>query len=163
MIFVIEALILCLIFTVIVTVSVYRNPKEWISDYPPAIQARCRELGITTAESGKMPPKVIARKVIASAVSALVFALVLIRFNGAESFREGLLFSYGLWLIVDWYDALILDCLWFCHSRKVIIPGTEDMVDEYHNYGFHIKMSLIGMAIGLPVCVMCGILVQFMH
>lgn len=163
MIFVIEALILCLIFTMIVTISVYRNPKEWISDYPPAIQTRCRELGIITAESGKMPPKVIARKVIASVIAAFGFALVLIHFNGAGSFREGVLLSYGLWLIVDWYDALVLDCIWFSHSRKVIIPGTEDMIDEYHNYGFHIKMSLIGMVIGLPVCVICGILVQLMH
>ena len=163
MIFVIEAFVLCLIFTIIVASSVYRDPKEWISDYPPAIQARCRELGITTTESGKMPPKVIARKAIASVVCAIVLAQVLIYFNGAESFLEGALLSYGLWLVADWYDALVLDCLWFSHSRKVIIPGTEDMVDEYHNYGFHIKMSLIGMAIGLPVCVVCGILVQLMH
>ena len=30
-----------------------------------------------------------------------------------------------IWLIIDWYDALVLDSIWFCHSKKVRIPGTE--------------------------------------
>ena len=43
-----------------------------------------------------------------------------------------------IWLIIDWYDALVLDSIWFCHSKKVRIPGTEDM-EEYKDYCFHIK------------------------
>ncbi len=45
-----------------------------------------------------------------------------------------LLISYGLWFAVVRYDAFIIDCVWFTHSKKVIISGTEDMVDEYYNY-----------------------------
>lgn len=44
-----------------------------------------------------------------------------------------------------------MDCLWFCHSKKVVIPGTEGM-KEYKDYLFHIKGSLKGMLLGLPVC-----------
>ena len=65
--------------------------------------------------------------------------------------------SYLIWLIIDWYDALILDCLWFCHSKKVRIPGTEDM-EEYRDYRFHIRQSCIGMALGLHACLAVGAL-----
>ena len=54
----------------------------------------------------------------------------------------------------------MIDCIWFSHSRRIIIKGTEDMEDEYHNYVYHIKESLKGMVIGIPVCFLTGILVM---
>lgn len=70
----------------------------------------------------------------------------------------GFINSYIIWLIIDWYDAFVLDCIWFCHSKKVRIPGTEDM-KEYKNYWFHIKQSLIGMILGILACILVGMLV----
>ena len=64
----------------------------------------------------------------------------------------------GLWNIVNWWDAIVLDCLWFCHCKKVIIPGTEGM-KEYKDYLFHIKGSLKGMLYGIPASLLVGILV----
>ena len=41
-------------------------------------------------------------------------------------------------------------------------PGaTEDMTDAYHDYGFHIKGALIGMALGIPAALAAGILFVF--
>ena len=88
---------------------------------------------------------------------AFVFAFILKQFNGADTFWKGFRDSYLIWLIIDWYDALILDCLWFCHSKKVRIPGTENM-EEYKDYRFHIRQSCIGMALGLPACLAVGAL-----
>ena len=34
------------------------------------------------------------------------------------------------------------------------------MVDTYHDYMFHIKGSLKGMLIGLPVCLIIGVIIQ---
>lgn len=59
-------------------------------------------------------------------------------------------------LVVDWYDALVIDCLWFCHSKRCIIPRTEDMTTAYHDYGFHIRGSVKGMLIGPQVCLLVG-------
>ena len=39
--------------------------------------------------------------------------------------------------------------------------GTEDMVDEYHNYWFHIKGSLIGEVLALVICAIVGLVIQF--
>jgi len=72
--------------------------------------------------------------------------------------QKGFLYSYLLWNIVDWWDAIFIDCIWFCHSKKVIIPGTEGM-KEYKDYLFHIKESLKGMLFGLPTCVIVGLFV----
>ena len=157
MIFLIEALILCLVFTAMIIPSVIKNPLAWISDYPPAIQKRAKELGLIPAQQPRMPLSVIIKKLTFSILYAVMFALLLFFINGVKTFWEGCFVSYGLWLIVDWYDALILDCIWGCHSKKAIIPGTEDMVGEYRNYLFHIKMSLIGMIIGLPICLLAGL------
>ncbi len=32
------------------------------------------------------------------------------------------------------YDAIVLDCIWFCHSKQFIIAGTEDMTKEYKEF-----------------------------
>ena len=162
MLFLGEAVILCLFFTGMVVPSLLKDPVTWVSDYPPAIQQRAKELGLIPADQKRMPPAVIVRKTIAALAIAILLGLILIFVNGAESFREGFLLGYGLWLIVDWYDALVIDCLWFCHSRRAVLPGTEDMVKEYHNYGFHCKMSVVGMALGLPVALLAGLSVHLL-
>ena len=35
------------------------------------------------------------------------------------------------------------------------------MVDEYHNYWFHIKGSLIGEVLALVICAIVGLVIQF--
>ena len=52
--------------------------------------------------------------------------------------------------------------IWFCHSKQFIIEGTEDMIQEYHNYWFHIKGSIIGEIIGLIVCLIVGLVVSLL-
>jgi len=60
------------------------------------------------------------------------------------------------------YDAVVLDILWFCHAKVWILPGTEDMTEAYHDYGYHVKASCVGMLIGLPVCLLIGLVVQIL-
>ena len=57
----------------------------------------------------------------------MVLVVILRIFNGADTFLSGFVTSFLLWLVVDWYDALVIDCLWFCHSKRFVISGTEDM------------------------------------
>lgn len=45
-----------------------------------------------------------------------------------------MLTAYALWCVVNWFDAFVLDCIWFCHDKHFVIPGTEDMVADYHDY-----------------------------
>ncbi len=156
-----EAAVLCALFTLGVG-STVKDPIKDINNYPPAIIERCAELGLITDEMKPGSKQVKLKKLLAAVAFLLVFAAVIRFFNNASGFLEGFAISYLLWTIVDWYDAIVLDCLWFCHSRRVIIPGTEDMVSEYKNYRFHLLGSLRGMLIGLPVCLATATLVHLL-
>lgn len=155
----IESLIGIVLFTAVIVSSTLKDPLTSVGDYPPAIQKKCIELGLIKDRKKRFTKADYIRKGAALIVFAAFLAFVVHKFNGADTFLEGFGISYLIWLIIDWYDALILDCIWFCHSKKVRIPGTEDM-EEYRDYLFHIKGSCIGMLLGLPACLSVGLLVM---
>ena len=43
----------------------------------------------------------------------------------------------------------------FCHSKRVIIPGTEGM-KGYKDYWFHARGALNGMLLGIPCALAAG-------
>lgn len=136
-----------------------KDPMSMIGDYPPEIRKKCEDLGLVEAGKKRFSKKEIIRKIIGMIVFGIIFALILSKVNKADTFWKGFIDSYIIWLAIDWFDALIIDCLWFCHSKKVIIKGTEGM-KEYKDYLFHVKQSCIGMLLGLPVCLLVGLLVM---
>lgn len=155
----IESIIGIVLFTVIIVSLTLKDPLTSVGDYPPAIQKKCIELGLIEDRKTRFTKSDYIRKGAAVIVFAMFFAFVLSKFNGADTFLKGFGISYLIWFIIDWYDALVLDCIWFCHSKKVRIPGTEDMT-EYRDYLFHIKQSCIGMLLGLPACLLTGLFVM---
>ncbi len=153
----IESLIGVLLFTILIVSLMLKNPLTSVRDYPPAIREKCMELGLIEKREQRFTRADILRKGISLLAFVFIFAVVLKQFNGANTFWKGFRDSYLIWLIIDWYDALVLDCIWFCHSKKVRIPGTENM-EEYKEYRFHIRQSCIGMLLGLPACLAVGVI-----
>ncbi len=82
----------------------------------------------------------------------VVFALL----AGAKDFKMAFLASYGLWLVVDWYDCFFLDWVLFANVKSIRLPGTEQMDQAYHQKKYHVIRSLIGMALGMFPCLVCG-------
>lgn len=162
MVLAIEIVIGIAAFTAIVLAVVLANPLGAVSDYPPAVRSACAELGLIEPREQRFSASELVRKGIALVVFAAVFALVLRRFNGARTFADGFAISYIIWLAIDWWDALVLDCVLACHWRRLRIPGTEDMDSAYCDYAFHIRQSCIGMALGLPACALVGVLVMLL-
>ena len=62
----------------------------------------------------------------------------------------------------NWIPKGMLYCLWFCHSKRMIIPGTEDLVDAYHDYWHHIKYAVIGMFTQTVIALPVGLLVMLL-
>ena len=159
MILFVECAVAVALFSAFVIPSTARDPLGWISDYPPAIRERCEQLGLVKPTERRFTPADLARKVVGVAVLLAALVLLLTKVNGATTFWQGFRDSYVIWLAIAWWDALVVDCGWFCHSKRVRIPGIEDM-PEYHDYLFHVKQSCIGTALGLPVCLLVGFLVS---
>ena len=159
MIFVIEAIALCALFTLMV-IMMAKDPIKTLYNYPPKIQERVKLL---PQYQGKIPTQKnkLAAKLTASVLFIVILSLVLRYINGYTTFIEGFGYGFLLWTIVNAYDAVVLDICWFCHDPRFVFEGTEDMADEYHNYWFHIKGSLIGERIALVICAVVGLIIQF--
>ena len=159
MIIFVECIILCLIFTAMVALMM-NNPIATLYNYPPKIQERVKSL---KQYKDKIPTNKnkFVTKSLAALFIVILFSLILRYINGYTTFVEGFGYSFFIWSVVNVYDAVVMDIIWFCHSKKVILEGTEDMIKEYHDYMFHIKQSLIGMIIGSVVCIFIGIVIHF--
>ena len=146
----VESIVLCLLFTIIVYIM-SREPIKTLYNYPPKIQERVKMLD---EYKDKIPTKKnkIFAKSIASILIIIIISFILRYVNGYTTFIEGFGYGFLLWTIANIYDVVVMDIIWFCHDQYFVFKGTEDMVDEYHNYWFHIKGSLIGEVIALVMC-----------
>ena len=146
----------------LVLVSMREPLKTQIYSYPPNIIKRVADMRLIEKMEKPRLVEVLKRKWPAVIVFGIVIGLFVYFVNGADSFLKAFTVSYGLWAFVDWYDAIVLDIGWFCHSKMVRIPGTEDMVKDYQDYWFHIKASMVGMLLGVPVCLIAGLVCQIL-
>ena len=157
MVLLIESVILCLLFTGMVYLM-SRDPIKTLYNYPPAIQERVKSL---PAYQDRIPTerKKVGAKLIASAGFVIVLALILRYVNGYTTFWKAFGYGFLLWTVVNLWDLVVLDILWFCHDPHFVIKGTEDMTRDYHDYWFHVKGALIGMVLAVPAAMIAGLIV----
>ncbi len=159
MIIIVESIALCVLFTIMVYIM-SRNPIATLYNYPSKIQERVKSLDEYKGKIPTQESKIIAKS-LASILIIVIISLILRYINGYTTFIEGFGYGFLIWTIVNIYDALIIDIIWFCHDPYFVFKGTEDMKKEYHNYCFHIKESLKGEVIALIVCVLVGLIIQY--
>ncbi len=159
MVLVIESLVLCLAFTAMVYIM-SRKPINTLYNYPPRIQERVRSLEEYRDKVPTQKNKITA-KLGALVLFTVIMALLLRYVNKCTTFRDAFINGFILWTVVNLYDAIVLDIIWFCHDPYFVFRGTEDMVDDYHDYMFHIRGFFIGEALALVVCLLAALLVHF--
>ena len=159
MIITIESIVLCLVFTLVVYLM-SREPIKILYNYPPKIQERVKSLD---EYKDKIPTQKnkLAAKLGACVLFIAVLSLILRYINGYTTFLQAFGYGFLLWTIVNIWDAVVLDIIWFCHDPHFVFEGTEDMVSDYHDYLFHIKGFFIGEALALVVCALAGLVVQY--
>ena len=93
-------------------------------------------------------------------VFAILFALLMRHVNGIKTFWEAALTVYSLWLVVDWYDFLVMDVLLAPFDKFYQKSG----VSAYDKSAvwFHFKGSLRGMVLGVICAVLVGLLVPLL-
>ena len=112
MVFLIESLIACALFTFFVFLM-SRDPVKTIFNYPPAIIERCDKLGLVDASNKPGGVGFYVKKLTAMVVFGVLLGLLVRYVNGCTSFWSGCLTAYALWVVVNWWDAIVMDCLWF--------------------------------------------------
>ncbi|MFA9466643.1 MAG: DUF6427 family protein [Velocimicrobium sp.] len=162
MLFIIESIILCVLFSIGILVPLAKNPVGQIMSYPVEIRRRVESLPQYKDSIKKKETRHIWIKILGAFVFVLVLA-VIAYFSGATTFKEAFLHVFFLFFVVNIYDLFIMDIGIFMHCKKFWIPGTEDMIQEYHNPSHHIVGAGKGTIIGLLVAFLAAVLIQIVH
>ena len=152
----IECIVACVLFTVALEILCAKRREIFTNDYPPVVVDKLRDLNVV----GQKPPTKksdIIRKLIAMIVYAVVFAVVLRFVNEITTFWQAALTAYLLWLVVDWYDFLVVDIL-LAPFDKFYKMAKVSPFDKSAVW-FHFKGSLKGMVIGLVFAPVVGLIV----
>ncbi len=161
MILLVECVICCLLFTLVILPAQYKDPISMIMSYPPKIRERV-ELLPQYKEMIKQREKSHISKKIFGVIFFVIVLSGVAYFSGCRSFGATFIHVFTLFLTVNIYDMLVLDWGIFCHSKKLRIPGTEDMDKEYKDYLFHAKGTGVGVVLGLIVALLSGGLVELL-
>lgn len=155
----IQCIVFCILFTLIILPAQYKNPISMIASYPPKIIQRVESL---TQYKDTIKQKEKAH--IIKKVFGLFFFVLLLSFiaclSGCRDFQSTFIHVFTLFFAVNIYDLIVLDWLVFCHSKKLRIPGTEDMDKEYKDYFFHVRGACIGILLGLIIALLSGCLIH---
>lgn len=155
MILLIQSIILCVLFTVMILPAQYKNPLIMIKSYPPNIIKRVEELPQYKDTIVKKEQAHIRKKLFGCVLFVIVLAAVAY-FSGCRDFFSAFVHVFLLFFIVNLYDLVVLDWGIFCHSKKLRIPGTEDMEKDYKDYFFHARGAVKGTLRGVIIAALSG-------
>ena len=157
MIFLIECIVACALFTAMLVILCAKRREIFTNDYPPVVTEKLRSPNIVSEKPKKSD---IIRKLIAVIIYAVLFAVVLRFVNGITIFLNAAVTAYLLWLVVDWYDFLMVDILLAPFDKFYKKAGVSPF--EKSAVWFHCKASMRGMLLGLAFAPIVGLIVMFL-
>ena len=164
MILLIECIAACLIFGTGITVSIFINRTSWLHEYPLEVQKQYLDTHPDFCEKKEKSGN--KGLIIAKIIVCLVFVALLSFMGylaGARTFLTGFINTYIVWTVVNVFDVIALDLGIFMYWKKIRLPGTEDMDKEYTaNKWHHVKEGFYGILIGLPVCLLAGLVIALL-
>ena len=158
MVLLIECVVLCVMFTLIILPAQYKDPINMIMSYPPNVIKRVEQLPQYKGCIKEREKKHISKKIFGVFFFAVILAIVAYC-SGCREFVDTFFHVFMLFFVVNLYDMLVLDWGIFCHSKKLRIPGTEDMDKDYKDYLFHVKGALKGTVIGIIVAMLSSAMI----
>lgn len=159
MILFIECAVCCLLFTLAILPAQYKDPINVIMSYPPKIIKRVEGLPQYKETIQQREKAHISKKIFGLIFFVIVLSVVAY-FSGCRNFGTTFIHVFILFLVVNIYDLIVLDWGIFCHSKKLRIPGTEDMEEEYKDYMFHVRGAVVGIVLGLVVALLSGCVIH---
>ena len=119
-----QVILYCLIFTIMVRISVSGGAVNALYFYPKPYQERAFERGIADRETVKNKKSRFMTAFYLVMTVTLVFIIGI--WNGADDFKNAYLQALLFLEVMNIYDGTVIDKLWVGHSKFRIIPGMED-------------------------------------
>jgi len=122
---VLQLILFCALFTLMVKIGVGSDALNGLYFYPKPVQEKVYELGLTDRETVSKKRKRFMTSFFA--VMALALILIIRVWNGIRSFWPAYLQALIFLEVMNWYDGIVIDRLWVGHSKFWVIPGTEEI------------------------------------
>lgn len=125
MITVIQLILFCLLFTLMVRYSVRGGAVNGLFYYPKTVQERAFEIGLSTREEMKKKRKVFMTEFYA--VMGVALVLIIAVWNKVTDFKTAYIQALLFLEVMNWYDGIVIDKIWVGHSKFWILPRCEDL------------------------------------
>ena len=120
-----EGLVLGALLVLVCAVGIRNGAIGMVHLYSAEVQARCIELGLTTAE--KIRRNALRFKAICIP-SYIAYVLICVyTINGARGFLAGFWQLLVVLSVMNLIDRFLVDGFWVGHTSAWTIPGTEDL------------------------------------
>ena len=122
---ILQLIIYCLVFTLMVRLSVRGGAIDGLFFYPKAVQDRAIEMGLTTRETMNIKRKIFMTEFYIVMLVTLVLIIGL--WNNISDFKTAYLYALLFLEVMNWYDGIVIDEVWVRYSKFWVLPGCEDM------------------------------------
>ena len=125
MIYVLQNVIYCLLFILMVKIGVGNNALNGLYFYPKAVRERVYELGLTDRQTVKKKKIIFMTAFYIVMLTAILLIIGL--WNGVRDFWTGYIQALVMFEVMNWFDGIVIDKIWVAKSKFWVIAGTEDI------------------------------------
>ena len=125
MLTVIQLILFCLLFTLMVKLAVGNDAVNGLYFYPKPVQERAFVIGLIDPETVVKKRKCFMIPFFLIMLAALV--LIIGVWNRVSDFKTAYLLALLFLEVMNWYDGIVIDRLWVGHDPFWLLPGCEDI------------------------------------
>ena len=123
--YVIELLLFCAVFTLMVKYAVRAGAVDGLFFYPKEVQKRAIEIGLSDQETINRKKKEFMPMFFLIMTILLIVIVGII--NNADNYKTAYLQSLLFLEVMNWYDGIVIDKIWVGNDPFWLLPGTEDL------------------------------------
>lgn len=121
--FVLQNILYCLLFIVLVKCAVRNNGLNCLYFYPPEFIEEAQKRGIADKEATMKKGKQFM--IPFCIVIFFILVPVIACWNHVTDFKTAFIQAYILLVVMNWFDGIVLDRLWVAHGKVWVIEGME--------------------------------------
>lgn len=156
---IVEAVIYCIVFTLLVKVFASDSPLKCMYFYPKEYQEKAYELGLVKREDVERRRHYFHIYFILAMLFLLIF---IIRFvNKVTDFWNAYLQSLFILEVMNWFDGIVIDMIWvakdsFWNIKEIDLPYVQSWPDVLRKRGILTVVWVIGSFITAAMIVLLG-------